>query len=218
MYRHWHPGVALAAIAIIACSDTTSPDAASRPNGPNLGQYPLDSELAHVKDQGFIVPTLHVTIDDHEARAEATLAYFANFVKLSLTLDVLRGYETIVSRSTVPQEVSGFFPTPGWLQDGIVIPVYQACGLAAQAQASGRSEIRALQSGGSGLITLWSAQAGRDGRAEQPQCPPPPPPGGGGENPYDDQCQLCLEWTWYLGNEEVDSAWVCSAPTPCLAT
>jgi hypothetical protein len=135
MYRHWHPGVALAALAIIACSDTTSPGVVAQPSEPNLSQYPLDSELAHVKDQGFIVPTLRVTIDDHEARAEASLAYFGNFVRMSLTLDVLRGYETVVSRSTVPQEVSGFFPTPGWLQDGIVIPVYQACGLAAQAQS-----------------------------------------------------------------------------------
>ena len=218
MHRTWQTAMAISAIAFAACADPASPPALPRPERPAQTQYPLAAEIAHLTNRGFIVPSLTVSINDHEARAEASLSYFANYVRLALTLDVLREYEILASRSTVPQEVSGLIPTPGFLQDALVIPVYQACDLAARGQVSGRSEIRALATGTYAIITLWASQAGREARAEQPDCPPPPPPGGGGGNPYDDQCQLCLEWTWYIGNEEVDSYWVCSVPTPCRAS
>ncbi|MBL8961543.1 MAG: hypothetical protein JNJ98_16910 [Gemmatimonadetes bacterium] len=140
------------------------------------------------------------------------MSFFGNFAELTTQLTIFKGTQEVASLSQV-RTAKGLLPIYSRLTDEFSRDVGQACGHMAEVVGSGAIELRAIPVSGGQTVIIAGVRDDARADARQPDCAPRP----GSGNPYDDQCQFCLEWTWYIGNTEVDKTYQCSPAMSCPA-
>jgi hypothetical protein len=216
MSRRVSSGLALAAL-LCACADPVSVDQlapALTQSTVSSQQYPSESEASSLVQYGFMEPTVTAWWSGATARVASHLSFFGNLATLATRLTLLREGSEVSSAST-NNGVSGLIPIISSLSGSLERHADLTCGLTVEGSAQGHVEIRVLGLGTTSIIVIFSLDDGTTSSSSQPSCPPPAPGDG---PPYDGQCQVCLEWTWYVGSVEVDSEWRCSSPAPCPAS
>ncbi len=211
-----HRLILLAALAAgsLACDQPTGADTApviATPDAATRAEYPLAPELANTAPL-WITPDITVTWQGSRAIASSEMKFFGNFAELTTGLTIFKGVAEVASLSQT-RWAKGFFPIVSALTDEVSRDIGLWCGHHAEGLATGLVEVRAISISSSLTIVLASLRDNARADASQPACPPTP----GNGNPYEDGCELCLEWTWYIGNDEVDRYWQCSPMQSCPA-
>jgi hypothetical protein len=224
----WLPGIACA-IALLACADATDPTApgpapaadvpllstegsGSEPSPEELAEMPAEFRSASTildywTDAGFLPA-------EGRAYARGFMTYFATNAAQQVRLS-LRFENRPIGQSDASAENSDWLPAVRWLFTTAYMGVSGTCGHLADGVSSHRAWHQFL--GGGWKFFSWGHTGRTSGdSAEQPSCPEPPPPppsppsgGGGGGNDYEEGCELCTQWFYFIDNQIVDEWWEC---------
>lgn len=212
-------------MVVLACADTTDPTAPSAvvsADAPQLsteggGAGPSPEELAEMPIEFRTNPTIldfwtDVGFLPAESRAYARgfMSYLASNAAQDVVLSLRFDNSTIAS-SDAFGENSDWFPAVRMLFTTAFVGVSGTCGHLADGTTNHKAWHQFLVGGWKFLSWGNTARSSGDS-AEQPECPPlppPPPAGGGSSDEYEDGCQLCQQWFYFIDDQIVDEWWEC---------